>query len=195
MRRYWYLSSLVVLLLAATPFAWRWLTSSPTTKLHDDVPNFLETPSIEELYKSLGGDDVVSILKRPDRVEAALVAPPGDVEGLPAHEHKVASEKRTVGEAVTKDITEILTTPELHRGINATTLCLPVYGARVSYFPGENRVDLYFCFGCDDLAVYLNEKGVGGIKFFLVCKRLLHNVLEVFPDDEKLKKTLGDCSG
>jgi len=132
-------------------------------------------------------------LKTADSAHAVLLQPPDDKHGRPPHEYKDASEERAVDESVLKDIVETLTTPTLHRGIVGVTSCLPIYGVRISFFRADDRIDLYFCFTCDDLAVYLNDKPVGHMKFIFACKRLLSDVLQIFPENEELKSRMRHC--
>jgi hypothetical protein len=150
-------------------------------------------PSYGQLVERLGGERVAAILSKPDRVGAVLVdLPNSPIEPqrgyLLPHEYQVVSVDMNVPEAVAADISRTLLTPELHRIIDGVPDCIVRYGVRVTYFAGPNRVDLYLCFTCSDLAVYLDGKPVGDMKFIFVERELLSDVRQIFPENKELRE-------
>lgn len=146
-------------------------------------------PTYSELVEHLGGERVAEILRNPDHVQAVLIDPPDySREALP-HEYVVVSDDTNVPDSVAGDISRTLLTPELHRIFDgAVTTCGIRYGVRVTYFAGTNRVDLYLCFTCSDLAVYLDGKPVGDLKFTFVEKELLSGARQIFPQNKDLQE-------
>jgi hypothetical protein len=140
-----------------------------------------------DLLKGLGGERVAAILRTPDKVEAVLLKPPDWKRGYGAHEYLVIAEPVAVDEATSKDIAEALLTPELHQIVLAAKACLPIYGVRVTYWSGDERVDLNFCFQCAILAVYHSGEAVGGMSFDFVSKRLKDDAIRIFPSEPALK--------
>jgi len=124
-------------------------------------------------------------MSHPDRVEAVLLDLPKNLgrNDPEPREYEVVSEAYTVPPEVARDVSEALTTPNLHRMIDpGAKSCTTRYGVRMSYYAGDDRLDLYFCFTCMDLAVYLNDKPVGAMQFIFICKRLLTDMKAIFPD-------------
>jgi hypothetical protein len=151
---------------------------------------FTRPPSESQLVEQLGGERVAEILRNPDRVEAVLLAPPDPPGGdwLP-HEYKVVSEATSVPDVVASDISQTLLNPNLHRILgDGAYSCTVQWGVRITYVAGPHRVDLYLCFTCSDLAVYLDGKLVGEMKFLFVEERLLRAARRIFPDNAELRK-------
>jgi len=144
-------------------------------------------PTSEELTNVLGGSQVVAILRKPDRVEAARIAPPTFERSWEPIEYEELEIKEKVPAEIAADISHVLVTPAENREDDPVS-CVPIYGVRVSFFQGMDRVDVYFCFECGILAVHLNDKAVGGNHFRYRYQRLIRDVQQLFPYDQRLAK-------
>ncbi len=197
-----------VLVLAVPLLVVVWCLTPRTTTLW----LFGRRPTVAEHRKYLGGDRVVEILSKPDRAAAVLLNPPirlEEIEGpVPAesgsdsepatppapskfwraNEYPVATEPIPVDPAIAAAISHILTNRGNFPDDGTRFGCLPVYGVRVSFFSAADRVDVYFCFECAMLAIYLNDQPVGGFRFDLPYRRLMAIVRKIFPDNERLAK-------
>lgn len=138
----------------------------------------------------------MAILKHPDRVEAVLLGEPKKFDGAypEPHEYDLVSDPQEVAADIARNVSDALTTRELHRIIDpGAKSCITRYGVRMSYHSGTDKADLYFCFTCMDLAVYLNDKPVGLMQFIFVCKRLLDDMQSIFPDHTEFADLAKRC--
>jgi hypothetical protein len=182
--------------IAVLAVAVGWLVWFSTLSGGDRLWHFSSPPTEQHLTRVLGGERVVAILKDPDRVEAVLLDEPKTFAGAypEPREYDVVSEPYSVAPETARSISQTLTTPELHRFIDpGTKSCIPYYGVRITYHRGEDRLDLYFCFTCMDLAIYFNGAPVGAMQFLFTCKRLLKDMQTIFPDQPKFIELEDRC--
>jgi hypothetical protein len=143
-----------------------------------------ETVTEDRIAISLGGAEVIEILRHPDKVEAVLLEKPGSFgSGRPA-DYRERAESANVPLDIAKRIADILTTE--HRQHTAPKGCQPTYGVRLRYIAGDERVDIYLCFECATLQVLQNDQSVGWMNFDLIWTDIMHDVRRVFPNDPGL---------
>lgn len=65
--------------------------------------------------------------------------------------------------------------------------CEPVFGVRTTFAHEKNRVDVVYCFDCDLLAVYLNDKRVGDGCFAPGRAKLVALTKTLLPKDEVIQ--------
>lgn len=142
----------------------------------------------KELTKILGGDQVVAVLRKPDKVKAALLLRPDDDHGTDAtpDQFKLASEELSVSSDAAARIANAIVDPRSNLQLSAGKGCMPSYEVRFTYVAGKDRVDLYLCFACDFLMVYLNGNQVGGSHIDNVHQTLIREALALFPDNAGL---------
>jgi hypothetical protein len=63
----------------------------------------------------------------------------------------------------------------------------PIYGVKVSFFGTDERVDVYFCFKCGDLAVAHDGEDLGRADFNNRSATFVKAVKELFPNDEAIQ--------
>jgi len=175
---------LVVVVVIAVAFAW--VLPRQTTWL------LAPQPTYAELIKDLGGEEVAAVLRHPNQTESVLLDPPAfdetrETHDFAAHNLKVASDITVVPDEIAADVSQTLLSPDQLREALPKS-CIPVYGVRMSFFQKENRVDVYFCFECAILAIYLNDKPVGGHAFDFCYRRLMSDVRKIYPRNERLAK-------
>jgi hypothetical protein len=140
-----------------------------------------------ELIAILGGDRVAAVLSHPDRVHSVLLNPPPEGAMWDAHNFSVASDEKPVESAIASEIATTLLSPDQQREYPPVS-CEPIYGVRTSYFADDDRVDIYFCFECSLLTVYLNNQPVAGINFSFSYRPLITAVQKIHPDNPRLQK-------
>jgi len=144
-----------------------------------------------QLIADLGGEQVAAVIGNYDRAEAALVEPPANDKHYEPHEYVVLGKPQPVAAQVAADISHTLLDPNEHSG-DSPKSCIPRYGVRLSFFAKADRVDVYFCFECAILEVYLNDKPAGGLSFELPYRRLITDVLKIYPDHQALRERLAN---
>jgi hypothetical protein len=60
-------------------------------------------------------------------------------------------------------------------------------GAAVRFVGAEKTIDVLFCFGCDELGVYIDGKRIGGEDTDDIRAELVGVMRKVFPDDEVIQ--------
>jgi len=141
------------------------------------------------LIAVLGGDEVERVLRDHDRAEAALIEPPSDDPNIPPHKYIELAKPQAVAAELSANISRVLLNPKDHASIPPKS-CITRYGVRISFFAKQARVDVYFCFECAILAVYLNDKPAGGLSFDVAYRRLITDVRKIYPQHEGLAKLL-----
>jgi hypothetical protein len=149
-------------------------------------------PTSAELIKELGGNEVASVLRSSDRVEAALIEPSQELRYEDPTKYRTISGPDLVASNTAASIGHTLLAPEEHRDLDVRKGCIPRYGVRVTFLAATDRVDVYFCFECAILAVYLNDKPVGGLNFDFAYRRLIADVQLIFPEHKGLAKLAKD---
>jgi hypothetical protein len=131
----------------------------------------------------------LEIVQRPERVEASRLK--ADFEE-PLETKKDLANYPTIGMAidVPTDIASRVGAKLSARESylwNAAKACIPQYGVRMSFFRGNERVDVLFCFECDILVVFHNGRLTGGGSFDYAHNALLDDVKRLFPDDAAIQ--------
>jgi hypothetical protein len=132
----------------------------------------------------LGGEEVVALLRNPDRVEAVLLKTPAAPQTTPAHKYVPSTDAVAVDAVVASHAVELLLDEQLHRVTpeGVAKSCYPVWGVRLSFWKAKEKVDVYLCFMCEDVAVYWRGKQVPWANVRFVVRSLLDDALKIFPD-------------
>jgi hypothetical protein len=154
-------------------------------------PAVLQRPTRDQLVSAIGGEETVKTLRNASRVNAVRLTTPENPQLLPPHEYPVAEDSREVDSAVSASIVDLLLDPQIHvdaREGGSKPGCFPIYYLRLRYSSSDAEIDIYFCFSCDDVAIYANGERVRyqGIRF--AVDGFLDRALEIFPDDPALKQ-------
>ena len=138
-----------------------------------------------------GGLENMAIVREATRVEAyRVVPPPGSrpmEDFISPLDFTVASEPTTVPAEMAKELATTLLSPNTYFLGGAKACGYPVYGVKLSFFRGNDRVDVFFCFQCGDLAVTRDEKEFGISDFYPSKRSLVQAVKTLFPDDPEIQ--------
>lgn len=119
------------------------------------------------------------------------MAPPAGVD--PFLEETSPLEYRMVGDpvTVTKELAKTLQTTLLssdtYEWEMAKACGHPVYGVKLSFYRGGDRVDVYFCFSCLVLAVVRDQKTYMPEDFDNGKQVFVDAVKELFPTDAEIQ--------
>lgn len=139
-------------------------------------------PPISRLF---GGGRNVATIREATRVEAyRLEAPSGrevSADDVSPLEYEVTSVPAVVPAKRAKKLAQALLSPQTYEWETAKA-CVPIYGVKISFFKGVERVDVFFCFACDILTVTSGDF-VFGVEDFDHSRLLfVRTVKELFPD-------------
>jgi hypothetical protein len=126
-------------------------------------------------------------IKQADRVESYGLQPQRD------HTHyKSLQNYATRGSAIpvprqmSSRLAATLLAPDSYRWDSAVA-CIPNYGLRVTFYRGNERVDVLVCLECGVLQVYRNEQHVGG-SVFDAHNALAKAAMDIFTQDPEAQK-------
>jgi hypothetical protein len=146
-------------------------------------------PTPAQLHEALGGERVAAVVRAPQRVEAVLLKTPEKARYFHPHEYALAGEGVTVDPQIASQIGRFVLNPREHwmRDPEAPPVsCYPIYGLRLTYFQGNDRVDLFICFRCSDLAIYSNEELIPPTLVEFDVDELLDEAIAIFPGNAEL---------
>lgn len=145
-------------------------------------------PSMSRLF---GGAENMAIVREATRVEAyRVVPPPGSrpmEDFISPLDFTVASEPTTVPAEMAEELATTLLSPNTYFWGAAKACGYPVYGVKLSFFRGNDRVDVFFCFQCGDLAVTRDGEKFGIGDFSSLERPFVAAVKQLFPDDAEIQ--------
>jgi hypothetical protein len=150
-----------------------------------EVPRYKQLDAAG-MAKLLGGSQVESALRQPDKVTSVLLAAKILPERIPPSQLAARTMEVEVAPELAARLAETLLDPQRNRQINGVKPCVTRYGWKVSFIRGEEQIDLYFCFECAILAVYQGDKFVGGSHIDEIIEELLAIATTLFPGDPAL---------
>lgn len=140
------------------------------------------------LERVLGGPKALEAIRRPEIVEACRLATaaPSQLETRKLSDFPTQGNVVSVPPGIASAIGECLVNPDLYRWHMLVT-CIPDYGVRVTFFRGTDRVDVLFCFECNLVLTFWNERQVQGAYFPGARSSVLAKIKELFPDDQAIQ--------
>jgi hypothetical protein len=132
----------------------------------------------------LGGDAVVAIIAKPDKVEVYRLKDQTHKEK--PSEYESSSGPLDVDVMTAQDLSAVVTAFDTYER-NAAKGCKPIYGVRTTFIQGKQQVDVVYCFACDILTVYLNGKAVGHGEFDPGHKQLVRLAQRMLPKYDEIK--------
>jgi hypothetical protein len=145
-------------------------------------------PSMSRLF---GSAQNLSIVREATRVEAYRLAPPEGVDPFLVDtsplEYQTTAGPVTVKSELAETLQEALLSPQTYRWWGVKECGYPVYGVKLSFFRGSERVDVYFCFKCSVLAVVRDEQVVGRADFDHGERVFIDAVKKLFPQDAEIQ--------
>jgi len=141
--------------------------------------------------KLFGSVENMAIVREATRVEAYRLAPPKGFdtkfEDVSPLDYEVVSGATVASDEMAQRLKSTLLSPDTYLWDIAKACGYPVYGVKASFIRGDDRVDVYFCFGCSMLAVvrgqtvYIAEDFDNGERVFV------ESVKALFPDDVEIQ--------
>jgi hypothetical protein len=125
-------------------------------------------------------------LNEPTRVEAYRLH--ADQTNLPLdpQDYEIISEAIAVPHDMATEVSDALVTLKTYVG-GPKKACVPIYGVRLTFHRGEDRVDVFLCFECGILVVAQNGSLKGGNDFDGIRDDLLRAVKTLFPKDQEIQ--------
>lgn len=152
--------------------------------------NTSRQPDTVVAEKVFGGKSNLEIVQKAEKVETIRLVT--DIDRLPEHE-KALADYPTVGvpkkvpAEIAARVAATLAAPGSYVW-DSPKGCVPIYGVRMSFVRGEDRIDILFCFECDILLVLCNNRLVGSGSFDLAHDSLLKEIKVLFPDDPAIQE-------
>ena len=145
-------------------------------------------PSMTRLF---GSAENLTIVREATRVEAYRLAPlngvnPVDVDTSPL-EFRTTAGPVIVKSELSETLQEALLSSQTYRWWGVKECGYPIYGVKLSFFRGSERVDVYFCFKCAVLAVVRDEQVVGRADFDHGERIFIDAVKKLFPQDAEIQ--------
>jgi hypothetical protein len=161
---------MVVAVIAATAGAKWFLTARSSA-----------TPELRKLY---GGSEGFAVLQKAERIEAFRL----NHNYRAGQEPTVTEGPITVSQPVAQQLISVLSAHEAY-GWNYAKGCIPVWGVRLSFYHGADRVDILLCFQCNLLLVSLNgTQTTGDVEDFdPIRPQLVQAMKAIFPNDQVIQ--------
>jgi hypothetical protein len=144
--------------------------------------------------RALGGGANLQLIREASRVEAYRLAPPAGLDpqfdDVPPLDYYVVSGPIVASDSIAEQLKETLLASETYpRRWMLTTECgRPVYGVKLSFIRGGERLDVYLCFSCSELVVRRNDT-THAPAYFGPGKRVLVDAAKrLFPNDSAIQQ-------
>jgi hypothetical protein len=152
---------------------------------------YVVTVGRSPMSRLFGGGENMAIVREATRVEAYRVVPPPGTEQMVDYisplDYKVVAGPVVVPAEMEKEMSKALLSPETYGWDYAKACGWPVYGVKLSFFQGSERVDVYFCFKCSVLAVVRDDRVLSGEDFDNAEQVFIEAVKELFPQDAEIQ--------
>jgi len=139
-----------------------------------------------------GGLENMAIVREATRVEAYRLAPPEGVDPFLVDtsplEYQTTAGPVTLNSDLAETLQATLIAPQTYQRDAAKACGRPVYGVKLSFFRGSERVDVYFCFKCAVLRVVRDDQLLGGANFDHGERVFVDAVKELFRQDAEIQK-------
>ena len=143
--------------------------------------------SPEALDAMFGGDAGLATVARPEWVEAYRIGPPRPAtRSQEVNDYPIIAGPGRIATENANELSAALTSPKSYVWETAKG-CEPEYGVCLSFFRGDNRVDVLLCFECNILLVAWNGSVTGGEDFDPVRPVLVRAVKAGFPADDVIQ--------
>jgi hypothetical protein len=153
---------------------------------------YVATVGQSPMLRLFGGGENMAIVREATRVEAYRLGPPpgGDPpqDYISPLDYEVASGPVAVPAKMARELATTLLSPDTYTWGTAKACGFPVYGVKLSFFRGPERVDVFFCFRCDDLTVTRDGKKLGAGDFSEAKRPFVEAVKALFPDDQEIQQ-------
>jgi hypothetical protein len=152
---------------------------------------YVATVGRSPMSRLFGGGENMAIIREATRVEAYRVTPPSGSKPMEDYisplDFEVAAGSVTASAEMAKELATTLLSDETYSWGAAKACGYPVYGVKLSFFRGSDRVDVFFCFQCGDLAVTRDGKMFGVGDFYQAKRPFVQAAKTLFPDDAEIQ--------
>jgi hypothetical protein len=152
---------------------------------------YVEIDGPSPIPRLFGGSGNMTIVREATRVEAYRLAPPAGSRPMEDYisplDFETASEPIAVPTAMAESLATTLLSADTYQWDTAKACGYPVYGVKLSFFRGNDRVDVFLCFQCRDLAVTRDGQMFGGGDFSRMDRTFVEAVKKLFPDDAEIQ--------
>lgn len=152
---------------------------------------YVATIGQSPMWRLFGGGENMAIVREATRVEAhRVVPPPGCIpmeDYISPLDFKIAAGPAGVPADMAKELATTLLSTDTYSWGSDKACGYPVYGVKLSFFRGSERVDVYFCFKCSVLAVVRDEQVVGRADFDHGERVFVDAVKKFFPQDAEIQ--------
>ena len=148
---------------------------------------YVATVGQSPMSRLFGGGENMAIVREATRVEAYRLGPPpgGDPprDYISPLDYEVASGPAPVPAEMAKELATTLLSQNTYYWGAMKACGYPIYGVKLSFFRGNDRVDVFFCFKCADLTVTRDGTKLGTGDFSKAKRPFVDTVKALFPDD------------
>jgi len=176
---------LTLAIVATGAVVWNW--TRPAIRIM--APQRNDWPrSPAEIKAMFGGHAGFTTITKPERIEAYRIRPvPPTVEtSEPTTDYPILAGPVRVAADDASELAVALTFPDSYLW-ETVKGCMPEYGLCLSFFRGDNRVDVLVCFECNILLVTLNGTVSGGEDFDAIRPLLVRIAKAAFPADSVIQ--------
>ncbi len=139
-----------------------------------------------EHLKSLFGDqEAQAVVAKPTKVQAYRLAENSTFKST-VKDYKMITGPVAVDDTVAKSVSQLLLNEKNYLW-DVGKGCDPLFGARLEFLQGDKSTNVFFCFECDILAVYVNGKSVGSEDFDDMRPELVKAMQKIFPEDKVIQ--------
>mgnify|MGYP006969408098 CR=1 FL=1 len=161
---------------------WKLLPLVPMLLALFAAPGCAGEAQVEKLF---GGAEAVGVVNEATTVEAFRL-PTGSFFQESPEKYTMTSGPVAVSAATAEKLRAALLDPKTY-GWDFAKGCEPDFGVRIRFTKGKETVDVFFCFGCDILAVYFNGKRTGDEDFDDARPAFVAAAKALFPKDEAIQ--------
>ena len=140
------------------------------------------TRSTPKLKKLFGSAQAIDTIQNAETVNSYLLSPPSRYQKS-FSDYKIAGDPVKLNDEQTSRLRAVLLSEKTYVW-DVAKACEPLYGVRVEFQHESQSVDVLFCFECDILTVYENEKVADGEDFDPARDAFVTIFKEVFPEDD-----------
>jgi hypothetical protein len=142
----------------------------------------------QDISYIFNGESGTEIVRHPDKVEAYRI---DEFHSSPTknriENYQVLSGPVRVPSALASELATAILSSESYIWEDLALSCTPRYGVCLSYFRGNNRVDIFICFECTVLLVSRDGNISGGKGFDPMQPTLVRAVKTLFPSDQVIQ--------
>lgn len=139
----------------------------------------------ERLSSLFGDKEAQAVVAKPTKVHAYRLADNSFYQRA-VKDYKTIAGPVAVEDALAKSLGQVLLDEKSYLW-DVGKGCDPSYGVRLEFIQADKTTDVFFCFDCNILDVYVNGKPVGGEDFDDVRPQLVKAMQKIFPDDKVIQ--------